>query len=44
VTVHRTTVTLKGAVGSLTDRVPAANAAWAAPGIASVINEIAVNE
>lgn len=42
VLVSGSTVTLRGTVDSLTERTVATNAAWSAPGISNVVNEIRV--
>jgi osmotically-inducible protein OsmY len=42
VLVKGSTVTLRGEVDSLVERAAAFNAAWAAPGISTVVNEIKV--
>lgn len=42
VLVKGSTVTLRGEVDSLAERAAAFNAAWSAPGIATVVNEIKV--
>jgi len=42
VTVQGSVVTLKGEVDSLAERTTAVNAAWAAPGISVVVNEMTV--
>jgi osmotically-inducible protein OsmY len=43
VTVHDSSVTLRGTVRSWSERVLAAGAAWSAPGVASVSNELVVS-
>lgn len=43
VSVDSGTVTLRGKVGTLDDRVAAQIAAWSAPGISRVVNELAVS-
>lgn len=42
VSVRGTTITLRGTVDSLAERTAAVGAAWAAPGISNVVNEIEV--
>ena len=42
VTVKSGTVSLHGTVDSWTERAAASSAAWSAPGVVSVINEIKV--
>lgn len=40
--MNSSTVTLRGSVDSWNERAATGNAAWSAPGVASVINELRV--